>query len=46
MIRKEVTGWRATTPLSEEEELGGWRFSVAVDITYLLSPSIGPDRRA
>src|SRR5918998_3804834 len=32
MIRKEVTGWRATTPLIEEEELAGCLSSVVVDI--------------
>jgi hypothetical protein len=32
--------------LSDEEELGGWWFSVAVEMIYLLSRSVVPDRRA
>ena len=32
MRRKAATGWRATTALSDEEGLEGWRFSVAVVI--------------
>src|SRR3712207_3816406 len=44
MTRKAATGWRATRRLSsDEEELGGWWFSVAVEMIYLLFSVVVPD---